>query len=88
MTQAASVLSGPLYPGQPMFAASAPLGPMRMAIPRAVRQAARALRDLWTHGCNTTWSVTFPSLNEIGRWSESSAKDESLIPADRVQGQL
>jgi hypothetical protein len=59
-----------------------------MAIPRAVRQAARALRDLWTHGCNTTWSVTCPSLNEIRRWSESSAKDESLIPADRVQGQF
>jgi len=27
-------------------------------------------------------------LNEIGRWSESSAKDESLIPADRVQGRF
>jgi hypothetical protein len=40
MTQAASVLSGPLYPGKPMFAASAPPGPQRMAIPRArVRRA-------------------------------------------------
>jgi hypothetical protein len=27
-------------------------------------------------------------LNEIGRWSESSAKDENLIPADRVQGRF
>jgi hypothetical protein len=32
------------------------------------------------------WS--FPSLNEIGRCSESSAKDDSLIPADRVQGRF
>jgi hypothetical protein len=51
---AASVLPGPLYPGRPMSAASAPPEPLRMAIPfarvssarSAVRQAARALRDL------------------------------------------
>jgi hypothetical protein len=37
---------------------------------------------------DTTSAVTCPSLNEIGRWSESPTKDESQIPADRVQGQF